>query len=180
MENEIDENAIESLLKGVPLREPGAWLDSRVDAVFAQYRQTENQPAVSKTAGKAGSWVYLRNQRRFASIKLFPSPVFHRLAIAAGILLALSIGVRLSLPRHAQPVAVVPPIETPVSHPIRFEQETSTVFDDGIVASTDDAAYQQYRRRTVREIYYEDPKTHAKLQVTIPTEQVVIQKVDFN
>ena len=83
------------------------------------------------------------------------------------------------MPHHPQPVAGVPVTESTFSHPIHFEQETSTVIDDGVIAGSDDAAYQQYRRRTVREIYYEDPKTHAKLQVTIPAEQVVIQRVDF-
>ena len=154
---ENDEPFLEGLLKSVPLREPSYRLDARVESVFA-------------------------NHRAYAPRRLWLNPaIVGRMVIAAGVLIAMGIGVRLSLPKHSQPMAITtaPSELVAISHPIRFEQETSTVIDDGIIASTDDAAvYQQYRRRTVREIFYEDPATHAKLQVTIPTEQIVIRKVE--
>jgi hypothetical protein len=138
--------SLESLLAGVPLREPSLNLDARVNATFAKMRS--QQP------------------RRLR---------LHHMAIAAGILLAVGIGVRLSLPRKSLPVAST---ATPISHPAQIERDTSTLFDDGVVASTGEAAYQQFRRRTVREIWFVDPKNHSSLQVVIPTDQVLIQKVD--
>lgn len=146
------------MLRAAKLREPGERMDARVDAVFANYR------------------AYAPRSNRLSIQRIG----FHRLAIAAGILIAIGIGIRLSLPKPSPTVAVKPADVKSVadSHPIQFETDTSTVYDDGVVATTEDGAYEQIRRRTVREIYYEDPATHAKLQVTIPTEQVVIQKVE--
>jgi hypothetical protein len=100
----------------------------------------------------------------------------HRFAIAAGVLAAIGIGIRLSLPKH-QPQQIAN-VVAPTEHPVQIERDTFTVYDDGIVATTDNAAYQQIRRRTVREIWYVDSATHAQLQMTIPTEQILIQKVD--
>ncbi len=146
-----DDQSLEAMLRSLKLREPGGRMDSRVDAVFA-------------------------NHRAYAPRRLTLHRIgWHRMAIAAGILLAIGIGVRLSLP-HRQPTVAT--VATPPSHPIEIETDTSTVIDDGVVARTHDAVYEQYRHRTVREIWYEDPGTHAKWQVTIPTELVVIQKVE--
>ena len=145
MNFEDPDASLESLLRSVPLREPDSDLDARVNATLASYR--------------------LRQPRRFQ---------FYRMAIAAGILIALGIGVRLSLPK-AHPVAVVTPAKP---NPIRLERDTSTVYDDGMIAGTGDTAYQKLRRRTVREIWYIDPATHAEVLMTIPSEQVIIQKVE--
>jgi hypothetical protein len=106
--------------------------------------------------------------RRSRRLRLYP------FAIAASLLIAIGIGFKMTRPK-------TPPITAEVATaatPIQIERDTSTVYDDGVIASTDDAAYQQYRRRTVREIWYVDPKTHAQSRVVIPTEQVFIQKVD--
>jgi hypothetical protein len=138
--------SLESLLRGLPLREPTLGLDARVNAEFATLRQ-----------------------RQTSRLRL------HRFAIAAGILIAVGIGVRLAQPKKPEPAVS---LGAPPAQPIQIERDTSTVYDDGVVAATDDAAYQQYRQRTVREIWYVDPNTHAQLQVVIPTEQVLIQKVD--
>jgi hypothetical protein len=137
------DSSLESLLRGLPLREPTLGLDARVGAAFKQF-----------------------NHRR--RVRLYP------FAIAACLLIAIGFGFKMMKTKS-------PPINTEVAtvtHPIQIERETSTVIDDGIIASTDDAAYQQYRRRTVREIWTVDPKTHAQSRVVIPTEQVFIQKVD--
>jgi hypothetical protein len=146
MKFDDQDTSLESLLRGLPLREPTLDLDARVNAVFAKIRSP--QP------------------RRLR---------LYRLAIAAAALLAIGIGVRLSLPRKPLPVTDVVASQT---HPIQIERDTSTVYDDGVVATTGDAAYQQFRRRTVHEIWLVDPKAHSQLQMVIPTEQVVIQKVE--
>jgi hypothetical protein len=153
-----DDASLESMLRTAKLREPGEGMDARVEGVFANYGACTTRPPYRMSLHRIG---------------------FHRLAIAAGILLAIGIGVRLSIPKPPPTVAVKPVDSKPLaeSHPIQFETDTATVIDDGVVA-TEDGVYQQYRRRVVREIFYEDPATHAKLQVTIPTEQLVIQKVE--
>jgi hypothetical protein len=150
-----DDSSLESLLRATPLREPSERMDVRVEAVFANHRAHAARRSLRLSLDRISR---------------------HRPAIAAGILIAIGIGFRLSLPKPKPPVAIVP--ETVASHPFQIEQDTSTLYNDGMIAGTDDGAYLQIRRRTVREIWYEDPSTHAKLQVTIPTEQVVIQKVE--
>jgi hypothetical protein len=91
------------------------------------------------------------------------------------LLIAGGVGIRLSLPKAHPPVALVP---TKTPEPIRIERDTSTLYDDGVIAGSDDSAYQKFRRRTVREIWYIDPVTHARVQMTVPSEQIVIEKVD--
>jgi len=145
--NPDDQNSsLESLLRSLPLREPSLGLDGRVNDEFARLRT--------------------RQTRRLG---------LHHIAIAAGVLMAIGIGVRLSLPKKAPSIAR---IAAPIANPIQIERDTATMYDDGVVATTDDAAYRQFRRRTVREIWYVDPNTHASLQVVIPSEQVLVQKVD--
>jgi hypothetical protein len=140
--------SLESQLRGIPLREPTLSLDARVNDLFAKSRA--------------------RQSRRLT---------IHRFAIAAGVLIAIGIGLQLSLPKHQSP-QIAKVVVPHVDHAVQIERDTSTVYDDGIVATTGEAAYQQIRRRTVREIWYVDPATHAQLQMTIPTEQILIQKVD--
>jgi hypothetical protein len=141
-----NDRSLESLLRSPPLREPGTDLDARVHATLASFA--------------------LQRTRR---IRL------HRMALAAGLLIAAGVGIRLSLPKVHPPVAQVP---TKQPEPIRIERDTSTVYDDGVIAGADDSAYEKFRRRTVREIWYIDPATHAQVRMTIPTEQIVIQKLD--
>ncbi len=141
-----EDSQLESLLLSLPLRQPGAGFDARMDAALS----------VASDSQARRLWI------------------FHPLSIAAGLLLAAGIGIRLSLPR---PVPVAQ-IAAPAAHPIRVERDSSTVYDDGIIADTGDAAYQQFRRRTVWEIWVVDPATHATVEATIPTEQIVIEKVD--
>ena len=95
-------------------------------------------------------------------------------AIAACLLIAIGVGFKIL---KSKSPAISTEVAT-VSNPIQIERETSTVIDDGVISGTDEAAYQQFRKRTVREIWYVDPKTHAQSRVVIPTEQVFIQKVD--
>jgi len=140
------DTSLESLLRSTPLREPSLNLDARVNATFAKMRS--QQP------------------RRLR---------LYRMAIAAGVLVAIGIGIRLSLPMKTMPIASV---VVPSAHPIQIERDTSMVYDDGVVATADDAAYQQFRRRTTREIWYIDHKAHSSLQVVIPVEQILLQKVD--
>jgi hypothetical protein len=96
------------------------------------------------------------------------------MALAASVLIAIGIGVHIAT-KKAPPVAVIDP---PKANPIQMERDTSTLIDDGIIASTGDAAYQQYRRRTIREIWYINPSTHAEMLVTIPSDEIFIQKVE--
>jgi hypothetical protein len=141
---------MESLLRGTPLREPSDALDARLDLAFAQHRS--------------------RQPRR---IWLRP------LALAAGVLIAAGIGLLVSRPKLPKTDVQPPSVALkPSPDPIRLERDISTLYDDGIVASTDDAAYEQFRRRTVREIWYVDPTTNARTKMTVPTEELLIEKVD--
>lgn len=155
MSDDHENSSLESILRGMPLRGPSEHLDARVDAVFASYR--------FRPAWRGGA-------------------PFLRLALAAGLLIAVGISIRMGIPDRHPPVAVtVPNPPTAASaqlHPIRIERDSTALFDDGVIAGADNSAYQQYRRRTVRDIWYIDPATHAKVVVTIPTEQVMIQKME--
>jgi hypothetical protein len=101
-------------------------------------------------------------------VRLYP-------AIAACLLIAIGIGLKMM--RHKAPL-IPGVVSTAAVNPIQIERDTTAVYDDGVIASTDDAAYQQFRKRTIREIWYVDPKTHAESRVVIPIEQVFIQKID--
>jgi hypothetical protein len=146
MDLQENDRSLESLLRSPPLREPSPDLDARVNATLASFALRQTRP--------------IR---------------FYRMALAAGLLIAIGVGVRLSLPKPLPPVAMLP---TKTPEPIRIERDTSTLYDDGVIAGSDDAAYQKFRRRTVREIWYIDPVTHARVQMTIPSEQIVIEKMD--
>jgi hypothetical protein len=146
MKFEDSDASLESLLRSLPLREPGEQLDARVAAALAQAR--------------------FRHARRFR---------FYPMALAAGLLIALGIGIHLATFKKSPPPVVA---SIPQPGPIQIERDTSTLYDEGIIADSDDAAYQKFRRRTVREIWYINPATHARALMTIPTEQIVIQKVD--
>src|ERR1039458_5805939 len=117
MNSDDQDSSLESLLTSLPLREPTLGMDIRVNEEFARLRLQQPRRL----------WLY-------------------RVAIAAGVLLAIGIGIRLSLPIKSRPIASVVVGQT---HPIQIERDTSTVYDDGVVATTGDAAYQQFRRRTV-------------------------------
>jgi hypothetical protein len=91
------------------------------------------------------------------------------------LFIAAGVGIRLSLPKSHPPLADV---LTKTPEPIRIERDTSTLYDEGVIAGSDDAAYQTFRRRNLREIWYIDPVTHAKVEMTIPSEQIFIEKVD--
>jgi hypothetical protein len=99
--------------------------------------------------------------------------LFTRLAIAACLLLGVGYGLISIAHRPTPPVtfSVTPP------GPIQLERDTSTIYDEGVIVRNDDA-FEQYRRRTVREIWYIDQATHSQVEVTIPIEQVFIRKME--
>jgi hypothetical protein len=144
MSSDDQDFSLESMLRGMPLREPTLGLDARVDAAFKQSRAHRH-------------------------IRLYP------FVIAACALIAIGVGFKMMRPKAA-PVSTA--VTIAAENPIQIERDTTDVYDDGVISSTDDGAYEQYRKRTIREIWYVDPKTHAQSRVVIPVEQVFIQKVD--
>ena len=60
----------------------------------------------------------------------------------------------------------------PVSSPVLVERETSQTFDDGVVSVTGQAPYRRLRERTLREVWWTDPATGARLWARLPSERV--------
>jgi hypothetical protein len=153
-ESNPHDQALENLLQAAPLRAPSPRFDARMDSVFTVAESSR------------------RNRWR-----LVP------LAIAAGVIVAAAPTLWL-FRTAANPQLKIARL-TPASHPIesansqlRIERDVSRVFDDGIVAVSDNSPYRQIRRQTVRDIWYVDPRTHARLLVRVPSEQVLVQKVE--
>jgi hypothetical protein len=99
--------------------------------------------------------------------------VFARLAMAACLLLGVGYGLINIAHRPTPPVK----FSMTKPRPIRLERDTSTLYDEVVIVRNDDA-YQQYRRRTIREIWYVDPATHSQIEMTIPVDQIFIRKME--
>jgi hypothetical protein len=95
-----------------------------------------------------------------------------RWAVAAAVLVAIGAWLR---PRPAvTPMAVVVPVE----HPVSVERETSQTVDDGVVAVEGHVPYRRVRQRTVRETWWTDPATGARLWAELQSEQVSVEPAE--
>jgi hypothetical protein len=91
-----------------------------------------------------------------------------RWAAAAAVLLA-AVGV---LHRGGNRPSVPAAIVRPVVSPVLVERETSQTFDDGVVSVTGQTPYRRLRERTLREVWWTDPTTGARLWARLPSERV--------
>jgi hypothetical protein len=97
-------------------------------------------------------------------------------ALAAAILLCVGIAIWSDI--HHQTAPMKTAMQPPPQQIIQVEKVSSQIFDDGIVAVADNVPYQQLRRRTVRNVVLIDPQTHSRLQLIVPTDQVIITKAE--
>ncbi len=91
-------------------------------------------------------------------------------AAAAAVLVATGVAYQTISRTRPTPVARVVPVASPVS----VEREVSRTIDDGVVAVTGRVPYRQLRQQTVREIWWTDPATGARLWAQLPDERVTV------
>ena len=103
-------------------------------------------------------------------------PAWHpaRWAIAAAVLLATVGTLRLTVRRASPPIARAEPPATSPVQPVSVERETSQTFDDGVVIVAGRVPYRQLRQQTLREIWWTDPGTGARLWAQLPSEHVTV------
>lgn len=141
MNDETDPNDddLERLLAGLPLRAPSAALDRRI------------------TDGAAHR----------------PRPAL-RWALAATV--ALAAGVAIAVPafrRGPAPIARVAP-----ASPVAVEREVSQTIDEGAVTVVGHVPYRRVRQQTVREIWWADPATGARMWAQLPTEHITVEPAE--
>lgn len=146
----MTDDELEQLLGDVPLRRPTLAMDRRVGEALAP---------------KPAKW--------------------GRLAIAAVLLLAVGAAIstrqlRLRPPAAVPAIAGTSPPATAVAlaSPVRVDRAVSTEVSDGVVTVTDNVPYERVRRTTVRETWYVDPRTGARVRVEVPTEEVVLRPAE--
>ncbi len=89
-------------------------------------------------------------------------------AVAAAAVVAVAVVHRR--PRQmAAPVAV---------SPVVVERDLSRTFDDGVVTVTDHVPYRRVRRETVRQIWWADPATGARLWAELPVDRVSVEPAE--
>jgi hypothetical protein len=97
-----------------------------------------------------------------------------RWAAAAAVLVAAGVVLRTTGPRRHAPLAGVGAGASPVS----VEREVSRTIDDGVVTVAGHVPYRQLRHETVREIWWTDPATGARLWAQLPDEHVSVEPVE--
>ena len=142
---------IELALRRLPLRTPSDHLDAQIAGVLGANR-TRRRPSLL-------------------------------LAVAAAVAVALGT-VPLVLNHPPQP-SRRPLVEGPVDQPaprstagpLRVERQFARISDDGVIGTAHGVPVQLLRRTAVRQIWYFDPHTGKKLQVTIPRDQTILVPV---
>ncbi len=135
---------LEDLLREMPLRRPSALLDERV-----------------RTAGPGGG-------------------VAWKSALAAGVIAAALfsawlIASRRPGGREAGGLAGRPPAGAPGPlRPVRFEQNSSDLWYEGLLLLDDHTPMRQYRQETVHEVRWIDPESGSAMEMTVPVETVFL------
>ena len=97
-----------------------------------------------------------------------------RWAAAAAVLVVA--GGTLRLMNRARPTPVAP--VAVASSPVSVEREVSRTIDDGVVAVDGRVPYRQLRHQTVREVWWTDPTTGARLWAQLPSERVTVEPAE--
>ena len=63
----------------------------------------------------------------------------------------------------------------PRASPVWVERDVSQTVDDGVIVVNNRVPYRQVRQRTVRQIWWADPATGARLWAEVPTERVAVE-----
>jgi hypothetical protein len=158
---------VEELLRGMPLRRPGAPLDARVRALLGR--------------------------RSVARVRLAWLGAAAAIAIAAGVAplvwQAAGVGGRQHVPfvvNHPDPVGgarVATPLTRalyPAPRPLpelRVERTVDRVTDEGIVGRIGDTPLQRFRRQTVQQVWLVDPQRGTRVAATVPRDEVVVVRV---
>jgi hypothetical protein len=143
------DDEMEELLRGLPRRGPSAGLDRRIAGSLAPRRVG---PGV-RVAVAASIAVVVG----FMTMMMTWSPKYRPVAVhsAAGKTTTASVA-------------------TSDESPVELETTVSNTIDDGIVAEEDGVPYRQVRRETVREYWWVNPASGARVRMRVPSEQVIV------
>jgi hypothetical protein len=158
---------VEDLLRGMPLRRPDTPLDARVRALLGR--------------------------RSVARARLAWLGAVAAIAIAAGVAplvwRAVGVGGRQHVPLvvdRPDPVGgarvATPPTRAIYPAPralpeLRVERTVDRVTDEGIVGRIGDTPLQRYRRQSVQQVWFVDPRQGTRVAATVPRDEVVVVRV---
>ena len=144
---------IEPSLKRLVLRSPSSQLDAKV-------------------------WRNLGRSRASSRLRVACLAIAAAIAVAAG---AVPLLVRYL---HAIPARAVvdgrphaPAHMAAAPGPLRIERQIARITDNGVIGTANGVPVQLYRYRALRQVWYVDPHTGKKLQVTVPQNQWVLVPV---
>src|SRR5207245_6091616 len=98
-------------------------------------------------------------------------------AMAVGM---IPVRLNRTLQRANEPVAqgrVDQPAAPRPAHPLRVERQVARVADDGVIGTANGVPVQLLHYSAIRQIWYFDPRTGKKLQVTVPRDQAFLVPV---
>jgi hypothetical protein len=160
---------IESLLRRMPLRRPGAALDGRVLSACRRpvVRRRVWWAAAAALVAAAGAGPIVAHLLTHGERPGDTSQTAGHLPPAGTA-------------RGAQLTAPPPPAPPPArGRPVRIERTLAGGFSsDGVVGVADHAPLHCYRRLSVRQMWIVDPKTGNRMAVSIPREEVVLVRVE--
>ena len=158
---------VEQLLRGMPLRRPGAPLDARMHALLGRRTASRARLAwlgaaavITIATGVAPlAWQAIR-----AGGKPHVAEV-GRPAVSDG---GHSTTAPLTRAMYAAPRALPA---------LRVERSVDRVTDEGIVGRIGDTPLQRYRRRSVQQVWMVDPQQGTRVAATVPRDEVVVVRV---
>jgi hypothetical protein len=165
-----DVRDLESLLRRMPLRPPGAALDRRVlatcrrPATRRRLMWAAAAAAVIVAAGAAPIVTYRLTRRAWDSSAMTLRHDPPAATIASG---------------RGPQTTIAPAARAAASAgPVRIERTLSGGFSsDGVVGVADRAPLQRFRRLSIRQVWIVDPRNGTRVAVTIPREEVVLVRV---
>jgi hypothetical protein len=160
-EEQSEVRDMESLLRGLPLREPTPHLDRQIASLtrrakWVQFVKLVGFGIAAMVAGAIGLEPLLHNSRPFQivstqpNVKPLPGPA-------------------VDPSRH--------PEFLPAPRPMLVQHISAQVRDDGVIGLLGNTPVQRYRKHSVQQIWLLDPKTGVKTSITIPKDEVVLRKV---
>ena len=158
---------VEELLRGMPLRRPGAPLDARIHAALrrgttarARLAWLSAAAAIAIAAGVAPlAWQAIR-----AGGKPHVAEV-GRPAVSDG---GRSTAAPLTRAVYPAPRALPG---------LRVERTVDRVIDEGIVGRIGDTPLQRYRRQSVQQVWLIDPQQGTRVAATVPRDEIVVVRV---
>ncbi len=163
IEDDSEFQEIEDILRRLPVREPSAMIDHRIEALTRQVRWVDaarfmGLGAAAMLALAIGAW-----------------PLLHR--PASQLVAADRNPTAIENPRQRPSVSnASKPAKSASS--LLLEMTNSRITDDGVVAVLDGTPVQRYHTHSIQKVWMVDPKTGKPVLVTIPRDQVTLRRIE--